>query len=520
VSVLSRVWVSVMINKLPRLRKKVFDISQGPHLADQHLLRPVTKRERGEGTHRAAEERYRLLFERNPAGVFRSSCDGHMLDCNESFARLLGYASRDEILARTVWEFYPSVAAAQEFIARLQAHRSLIGFELSLRRRNGSLFWVLANVSLFEGENGTPEIIEGVLVDITERKQAEQTLRDSEEKYRTLFEESTDAIAITTPGGEFILVNQAWLDLFGYTREEITELNIAETYLQAHDQTVLRQRIEQPGSAKHYELKLRKKDGKQMDCLLAMKVWRAKDGSILGYQSIVQDITDRKQTEKSLRDLSGRLLCLQDEERRRLARELHDATGQSLAALMISLTQIKQSGTVRDPRLHNLLLESLELAGQSAREIRTLSYLLHPPLLDELGLTSALYYYAEGFAKRSGIHVSLDVPAKLGRLPRELETTVFRIVQESLTNIHRHSRSATAGIRIVRNATDLTLEVSDEGNGMSPAVLERSNGGGGGLGVGIAGMCERARQLGGQLAIDASGHGVKVRAILPLSGGQ
>src|SRR5437899_3475386 len=394
-----------MINKLPRLRKKVFDISQGPHRADQHLLRQVTKREREEGTHRAAEG-YRLLFDRNPAGVFR-----------------------------------------------------------------------------------------------------------------TLFEESTDGIAITTPGGEFSLVNQPWLDLFGYTREEITELNIAETYVQAHDRTALRQRIEQRGSAKHCELKLRKKDGKQMDCLLAMKVWRAKDGSILGYQSIVRDITDRKQTEKSLRDLSGRLLCLQDEERR-LARELHDATGQSLAALTISLTQIKQSGTVRDPRLHKLLLESLELAGQSAREIRTLSYLLHPPLLDELGLTSALYYYAEGFAKRSGIHLSLDVPAKLGRLPRELETTVFRIVQESLTNIHRHSRSATARIRIVRNATDLTLEVSDEGNGMSPAVLERSNGSGGCLGVGIAGMRERARQLGGQLAIDASGRGVKVRATLPLSGGQ
>src|SRR5437879_1143133 len=209
-----------MINKLPRLRKKVFDISQGPHRADQHLLRQVTKRERGEGTHRAAEG-YRLLFDRNPAGVFR-----------------------------------------------------------------------------------------------------------------TLFEESTDGIAITTPGGEFILVNQAWLDLFGYTREEINELNIAETYVHAHDQTALRQRIEQRGSAKHYELKLRKKDGKQTDCLLAMKVWRAKDGSILGYQSIVQDITDRKQTEKSLRDLSGRLLCLQDEERRRLARELRHATGPSLAGLL------------------------------------------------------------------------------------------------------------------------------------------------------------------------------------------
>src|SRR5947209_17761167 len=143
-----------MINKLPRLRKKVFDISQGPHLADQHLLRPVTKRERGEGTHRAAEERYRSLFERNPAGVFRSSCDGHMLGCNESFARLLGYASRDEILARTVWEFYPSVAAAQALIARLKPHRSLIGFELSPRRRNGSLSWAPADVSACAATKG------------------------------------------------------------------------------------------------------------------------------------------------------------------------------------------------------------------------------------------------------------------------------------------------------------------------------------------------------------------------------
>src|SRR5439155_299272 len=113
------------------------------------------------------------------------------------------------------------------------------------------------------------------------------------------------------------------------------------------------------------------------------------------------------------------------------------------------------------------LLESLELAEQCAREIRTLSYLLHPPLLDELGLASALYYYADGFSKRSGIHVSLDVPAKLGRLPREVETTLFRIVQESLTNIHRHSRSPTAKIRIVRSATHLVLEVIDEGQGMT-----------------------------------------------------
>src|SRR3989442_14574324 len=219
-----------MINKLPRLRKKVFDISQGPHLADQHLLRQVIKRERGEGTHRAAEERYRLFFDRNPAGVFR-----------------------------------------------------------------------------------------------------------------TLFEESTDGIAITTPGGEFILVNQAWLDLFGYTREEIAELNIAETYVQAYDQTALRQRIEQRGSAKHCELKLRKKDGKQMDCLLALKVWRAKDGRILGYQSIVRDITDRKQKEKTLRDLSGRLLCLQDEERRRPARGLHDGTGPNPGGFMIRINPNKQA---------------------------------------------------------------------------------------------------------------------------------------------------------------------------------
>ncbi len=372
----------------------------------------------------------------------------------------------------------------------------------------------------FNGENGAPGLIEDTVVGITERKQVEQELRDSEEKFRALFEGSRDAIGITTPTGKFLDANQAWLDLFGYTRQEMLELNVADHYVHPRDRSRFRQELEQKGSLRDYEVKLRRKDGGVLDCLITSTVWRAANAEVIGYQSIIRDITDRKQAEKSLRELSGRLLHVQDEERRRLARELHDATAQTLVALAMNLALVKESATELNANSNKILCESLALAQQCSREIRTLSYLLHPPLLEELGLASTLRWYAEGFAKRSGIEATLELPRDLTRLPLEVETTLFRIVQESLTNIHRHSGSPTAKIRVVQDATHLMLEVADEGAGMPPAVLKGAKRGAAALGVGIAGMRERARQLRGRLEIDCRRGGTTIRAILPLPRGE
>ena len=223
-----------------------------------------------------------------------------------------------------------------------------------------------------------------------------------------------------------------------------------------------------------------------------------------------------QQSNKDLRDLSVRLLHVQDDERRRIARDLHDSTGQALTALKLELAGIERELAPRNPQLARRLTSSIETARQVSDELRTISYLLHPPLLDELGLGSALRWYVDGFEKRSGINIHLELKTD-GRLAPEMETTLFRVVQECLINIHRHSGSAKASIQISQSADQIMLEVDDEGRGMSAEELA-DIASGAGLGVGLRGMRERIKDLGGEMEILSSLQGTKVRAIIPLEG--
>jgi signal transduction histidine kinase len=229
-------------------------------------------------------------------------------------------------------------------------------------------------------------------------------------------------------------------------------------------------------------------------------------------------IAERIRAEDSLQHLSGRLLRLQDEERQRISRELHDSTTQMLGAVAINVGQAQRlAEEVRDPKLTSLLRDSMQFLDQVTTEIRTVSYLLHPPVLDELGLEYVLPWYVDGFSKRSGISVDLDIQPDLGRLPQEVEITLFRITQEALTNVHRHSGSPTASITLFRDGGVATLEIEDQGCGVPRVVLEPTRETIANLGVGIAGMRERVRQLGGDLEIAGSPHGTTIRAVLPLS---
>jgi signal transduction histidine kinase len=208
-------------------------------------------------------------------------------------------------------------------------------------------------------------------------------------------------------------------------------------------------------------------------------------------------------------------LRAQDEERRRIARDLHDSSGQILVAVQMNLAPLEEQARKMSPEFAAGIKQSMELVEQLSKELRTVSYLLHPPLLDEAGLPSALRWYLEGFAERSKIDVQMEVPPDLGRLPGDMEMTIFRIVQESLTNIHRHSGGRRAEIRLERSANEVRLEIQDNGQGMP-----RSNNGGGArtprAGVGIQGMRERVKQLGGRLEIESNGSGTAVNVSLPL----
>lgn len=221
-------------------------------------------------------------------------------------------------------------------------------------------------------------------------------------------------------------------------------------------------------------------------------------------------IAERSKTSDALRELSLRLLHLQDEERRRLARELHDGTAQTLAALKMNLAAAHKLAGAGGGELEKLLTQGMGATDHLVRDIRTLSYLLHPPLLDEAGLPSALRWYVDGLMERGGLSVELDLPARLRRLPRDAETAVFRIVQECLANVVRHSGSATALVRLRETGGMLRLTVSDQGKGIPDSVRDGSSG------VGIRGMRERVEDLGGTLSIRRASRGTVVEASLPL----
>jgi len=215
------------------------------------------------------------------------------------------------------------------------------------------------------------------------------------------------------------------------------------------------------------------------------------------------------------RQLSARLLQMQDEERRRIARELHDSAGQMVAALTMNIDQIKAVGGATSEQAR-LLADSDAVLRSLNRELRTMSHLLHPPLLDEMGLSSALGWYVDGFAKRSGILTTLELASDFGRVNSDLEIAVFRLVQECLTNVHRHSGSSKAVVRLKRSRQAVMLEIEDEGHGIAPekrSVLLGS----GPVGVGLRGMRERVLQLGGTLHIDSEDGGTTIRAVFPIA---
>jgi len=217
---------------------------------------------------------------------------------------------------------------------------------------------------------------------------------------------------------------------------------------------------------------------------------------------------------QGLRELTARLMRLQDEERRRIARELHDSVGQTLAALTMNLTTVS-ADIARLGQTARTVSDSLALAQEMHKEVRTVSYLLHPPLLDEAGLVSAVQWYVHGFSERSKIRVQLEIPEDFGRLPQDTETALFRTVQECLTNIHRHSGSSVAAIRLARTTDEIHLRVEDRGTGIPREKLDEVSSDGT-LGVGIRGMRERMRQLGGSLAIQSGENGTRVEVTLPI----
>jgi PAS domain S-box-containing protein len=354
--------------------------------------------------------------------------------------------------------------------------------------------------------------------DFIQRCHTENALRESEEHFRAIVDTTPECVKLIAPDGTLLHINASGLKMVEASSSDIVIGKNVYDLIPPHDREKFRafnERICQ-GHKDSLEHDIVTLHGAVRHMETHAAPFRQPDGAFV-HLAITRDITRRREAEEALKEaeLSGRLLQLQDEERRRIARELHDGAGQLLAAISMNSSKIAREQDKVSPTAVHAMHENIELVERISAEIRNLSRLLHPPLLDEVGLQSALSEYVTGFSSRSNILVKLEMPSRWEPLPRDYELSLFRIVQECLTNVHRHSGSPTALVRLVPTPSEIILEVTDQGCGLAPEIQQKFSHGAS-AGVGLRGMRERIRQIGGSLEINSRSNGTTVVAVLPL----
>jgi len=472
-------------------------------------------------------ELLRHLADLSPVGVIQTDKEGRYVYANARWCQITGYP-RDAVIGQS-WDLvvHPDdVQNVTDTWVRMNEYGMPFSMELRYVRSDGKVIWICSEVMELRDGQGRVTGYLGTATEITEvRRMREEVRRCSAElevrvrerlmeweKMAMIVAASADAIISSDMADRIVSWNQAAERIFGYIAQQAIgqATSIVTPEDRQEEAKAIKERVRQGERIDHFETVCVARSGELIDVAKSIFPLQDAGGIVTGTCEVIRDIREQKAAERHLRQLSGRLLQLQDEERRRLARELHDSTAQSLAALSVNLSLLSHHGEqLTEEKRASLLADSLTLADGVGSALRTHAYLLHPPLLEECGLPAALRWLAEGFSKRSGIAVDLDLPPDLKRFDRERELSLFRVVQESLANVHRHSKSPSAHIRLEQCFDEIVVEVRDEGGGETRAGEEQP-------GVGIGGMRERLAQVGGSLSVSIQPSGSIVRARIPI----
>jgi PAS domain S-box-containing protein len=481
----------------------------------------ITEQKQIEEALRASEERFRLLTEVTNDAIWDWDLTSNELWWNEGFEKLFGFR-RDEI-EKTIDSWYNRVHPEDRDRVIPGIHRLIAeagtdwSDEYRFLCKNGRYAYVLDRGHVIRNAEGKAVRMVGGMRDLTERREAEAALLASEERFRATFERAPIGMAEISPEGAFERVNPRLCEMFGYSAEELLVRNARA--LTHHDDLPITSMLVAEvlaGKRTTFETDKRyiRKDGSVLWAHTISTILHDAAGAPRTFIAVIEDVTARKLADEAIQNLPARLLKAQDEERRRIARELHDSTAQELAVVAMNLGRLEEWIEGRDPWAENLLADSLAVLAQGNRDLRTLAHLLHPPMLEELGLARALRHYVEGFSQRSGIRVELDCGQDLERCSDEIETALFRVVQESLANVHRHSTSNCAFLKLVNAGDNIELTIADHGRGLPPGLLtgtaDEAR-----IGVGISGMRQRMRQLKGRLDLISDSKGTTVHAVLP-----
>jgi len=480
----------------------------------------VTRRAEAEALAKENEERFRMLVSGiQDYAIIRLDLEGNITTWNRGAESVFGYKDR-EIVGKPLYQLFDEGnrdrPARHLSTARSTGH---VRDECQQIQKDGTVFWSTLDLTLLKTADGQPRGYALITRDITERRRQQEEIEERNAQLDAFFSNAPVGLAIIDKNLRFQRINSPFSKLNGLSLEENRGLNVRDvnSELRVQLESMIQRVVDSGVPILNREIR-----GHAPPNSNAVSWWlksifpiSQEDGSVTQIGAIAQDITQLKKAENTVRWLSGRLLQSRDDERRRLARDLHDSLGQILTAVKMNLSYLSRDSVHLDERGHNAVTESRDLIDTCIKEVRTLSHLLHPPMLDEVGLLPAIRWFVNGFSQRSGIDVKLDLPLTMRRFPIELEIAVFRAVQESLTNVHRHSGSPTATVRLNAQNGEIMLEVTDQGCGIPPQKLaarqEQVM-----IGIGILGMRERMRQLGGQIEISSANKGTSVYVKLPM----
>jgi PAS domain S-box-containing protein len=468
--------------------------------------------------------------------IISKNLDGIITSWNNTARRVFGYSSKEAIGAH-ITLIIPKDRLPEEdtIISRVRRGERIEHFDTVRQRKDGTLIDISLTISPVRDSSGRIVGASKVAREITDRKRAER----STALLAAIVDSSDDAIVSKTLDGIITSWNKSAERIFGYLPEEAVGKHITLIIPRDrwNEESSIIARICRGDRVDHFQTLRRRKDGSLVDVSLTISPVKDSAGNIIGASKVARDITAQVRAAEALRcreeefrrlsqsldhqvrsrtrelqELSWQLMRLRDEERRHVARELHDCAGQSLAVLAIEVDQLLQRAST-SPELAADIEQIRETVRQLHSDIRTTSYLLHPPLLDESGLQAAISWYAGGITERTALHIDVEISDDLGRLPRDLELVFFRFIQEALTNIHRHASATKASIIMSRSQAHVTAEVRDNGSGMSAERLRQVSSGGSGLG--IRGMRERIRQFQGSMEIQSDANGTKVSVEIP-----